>query len=1096
MNKKVNLLKYLSVSTAGLLVLFCVVFMLVNIATNYNKFQKKSEILKQEYMQSKKDNLKSGVEHFIELIKYNKKKIEKQKKEFLKKRVLIAYKIAEQLYNQYKNTKPLEEIKQITIEALRTIRYENNESYFIADLDGYIRLSGDRPKYEGTNVLEFQNSKGVFVTKEAISLVKNKSEGYYTYLWGSRKNQEQNKITYIKLFKQFGWIIGVGVYENNIKKEIQKYILSNIKQMEFNYDHRNYIFIAQWDGLGLSYPATGKNMYDIQDENGIYIVRELIKNAKNGGGFLEYTMPSLENEQNSLKLSYTQGIPEWEWYVGAGVYIDDIHKEIVKLKEDMKKELIETSIVTLVISLFIMILFMWIYSRLGKKIKTDFVIFVEFLNSVLKSNKKIDRNKLKIEEFDLMAEHANFMLDNKIKLEKNLKLYKHIVNTSGDFLSMVDRNYVYLAVNETYLKFFRKNREDIENKTANNLFGEEMFQKTIKPLHDRALVGESFIEDVWYNKDGKDRCLQTSFFPYYQAQEKLPFGFVISAKDITQIKIIEEKLKLWAKVFQNTSEAVLICDAQKHIITVNTAFSQITGYKEEDVVNKPVKIMQNDTEGDFFNEIFEIVSKENFWSGEVENLKKTGTSYPAHLNVNVVRDENSVITNYIIVFNDITKSKDSEKMLSFLAHHDVLTKLPNRTLLIDRITHAIENSSRLKNKIAICFIDLDNFKKINDSYGHSYGDEVLIQVASRIKSAIRKADTLSRIGGDEFVLLLENINDKTEIKNAIFKIQTLLKDTFIVNKQKFFISASIGISLYPDDGMDKEMLIKNADIAMYSAKDAGKNAYRFFTKDMSLASYETVNIESQLKDAIIKKEFIVYYQPQINLKTKEVIGLEALIRWNHPQYGIFAPSKFIKYAEETRMIIEIGEFVLYQACSDVVKLQKENNFLGRVSINVSGVQIEHSDFLTTLNKVIKMTKIDPNTIELEVTESTIMNEPNMWINLLSSMQESGVKIAIDDFGTGYSSLSYLQKLPIDKLKIDMSFVRNIPQDENACSIVNSIINLSDGMKMISIAEGIETKKQEDFLEKNGCHEGQGYLYGRPMPIKDLLIWLDTFEQEK
>ncbi|WP_342587551.1 putative bifunctional diguanylate cyclase/phosphodiesterase [Sulfurospirillum multivorans] len=451
---------------------------------------------------------------------------------------------------------------------------------------------------------------------------------------------------------------------------------------------------------------------------------------------------------------------------------------------------------------------------------------------------------------------------------------------------------------------------------------------------------------------------------------------------------------------------------------------------------------------------------------------------------------------YVVSARDNTEKKAneerllaSEKELEFLAHNDALTGLPNRLLLTDRIAHAIENSKRQGGMIAVCFLDLDNFKKINDSYGHSYGDEILKQLALRLQGRIRHCDTLSRIGGDEFILLVENIKEKHEIEIIISKIQAIFEEPFINKAQKFFLSASIGVSVYPDHGTDGELLIKNADTAMYKAKEAGKNTYTFYTLDMTIASYERIGMENALREAIKEKQFVVYYQPQVDLKTGKLIGLEALLRWNHPLEGILPPGRFIAFSEETHLIVEIGAWILKQTCIDLVSLHHEGLFSGTISVNISGVQIEFSDFLTTLKETIAETKVDPSMLEIEVTESFIMHDPERWIVLLKEMQHLGMSIAIDDFGTGYSSLSYLRKLPINKLKIDMSFVKDIPKLEDACAIVNSIINLAQNMKITTLAEGIEHKDQEEYLAEHGCEQGQGYLYAKPMSLKNLKTWM-------
>ena len=337
--------------------------------------------------------------------------------------------------------------------------------------------------------------------------------------------------------------------------------------------------------------------------------------------------------------------------------------------------------------------------------------------------------------------------------------------------------------------------------------------------------------------------------------------------------------------------------------------------------------------------------------------------------------------------------------------------------------------------------------------------------------------------------MIENIRYISEIEIILEKIKAIFEKPFINKEQKFFLSASMGVSFYPEHGIDSETLIKNADTAMYKAKDAGKNTYAFYTLDMTAASYERIGMENALREAIKGEQFVAFYQPQVNLQTGQLIGLEALIRWQHPLEGLLPPGRFIALAEETRLIVEMGAWILKRTCLDVYALQQEKLFNGTVSINVSGVQIEFSDFYATLKQILHETCIEPSLVEIEVTESFIMHDPERWITLLKKMQSLGINIAIDDFGTGYSSLSYLRKLPINKLKVDMSFVRDIPDQEDACAIVDSIINLAKTMKLTTLAEGIEDEKQESYLAQHGCEQGQGYLYAKPMSLEDLKRWI-------
>lgn len=1089
---KSSLFSSLAFYTILLFMLITVSFVIILFVTDYEKYVSETTHMRKEHVAKVKETLKWEVEHYISLINISKKNFENLKKEMLKRRANKEHLMLSNLYKKYKDTKSEQEIKELFITALRKVRFPNNGYYFITSIDGTEILFDEKKELEGKNLLGLQNAVGVYVIQEMIEVVKKKKEGFYNYQWLKPNNgtKEVEKIAYIKLFEPYGWIIGTGLYIDDLTNNVQEEILSNIEQMKIDSAGENYIFIGQFDGLALSYPAKGKNMFNVQDKNGLYLVQELIKKAQEGGGFVEYVMPSLKDERNSLKVSYVQGIPEWQWYVGAGLYVDGIEQEIATKSQKMVDEFLEILGKVFIFAFVIFWIFFFFINKVNSKIKNDFLIFIDFFRNLVNYGKKIETEDIKFSEFEDMALYANQMLEDKINLEDYLKKYKLIVSTSGDFLSLMDKNYRYLAVNETYLKYFEKSKEELIGHSAEEVFGKEDFEANVKPYNDRALSGESFTMERWVDFPRGKRFLQVQYFPYIEEKKEIEY-FVVSARDLTEQKNAQDKLKLWEEVFENTSEAVMVCDTTMKIIAVNSSFSKITGYEKEEALGKTSTFIYHDPKGSIeVDNILAYITKHGYWSGEIRHKRKNGEIYPSLFNANVVLDKDGNHLNYISVFSDITKIKESERKLEFLAHHDTLTNLPNRVLLNDRITHAVENSQRTGSMVAVCFIDLDNFKKINDSYGHTYGDEVLKQCAKRIKSSLRVTDTLSRIGGDEFILLLEHLKDVVEVEEIIKKVQLCFIEPFVSKNQKFFISGSIGISMFPQHGESAEELIKNADTAMYKAKDAGKNTYRFFTKEMSLASFAVIDIENSLKDAITEEQFLVYYQPQINLKTKAVIGVEALVRWNHPLRGVLPPSEFIKFSEDNKMIIQIGEYVLKKACMDIIELKQKHGFDGKVSINVSGIQIEHSDFLSKLHEIIEETRIEPTKIELEITESVIMYDPQRWIELLNSIKTLGVKIAIDDFGTGYSSLSYLRKLPIDKLKIDMSFVRDLPEQEDACAVANSIITLSENMKMITLAEGIETKDQEKYLTDNNCEEGQGYLYAKPMTFEHLVEWLE------
>ena len=497
---------------------------------------------------------------------------------------------------------------------------------------------------------------------------------------------------------------------------------------------------------------------------------------------------------------------------------------------------------------------------------------------------------------------------------------------------------------------------------------------------------------------------------------------------------------------------------------------------------------------DFYTELWSTLSDNGYWQGNIWNQKKDGRIYPEWLNISSVKDDNGKTINYIAVFSDITQLKEDEKRLNFLAHHDALTALPNRLLLSARLDHSIDVCRRLGTYAGVCFLDLDNFKNVNDSYGHGTGDKVLQEAARRLKELLRADDTLARIGGDEFVYVFENLDSPDEMSNIAQKILTSLQKPFEIEDKLFHLGVSIGISIYPDDGQTQTSLSKNADTAMYAAKSAGKHTYKYYDKDMSSLATQKFAMENALNRALQNDEIVVYYQPKYDLDSKSIKGLEALVRWVHPNEGLISPDRFIPLAEETKLIIPLGEVVFRQVCKDAVTWRKEGILKNRIAVNVSGIQINESDFIKTIEKAFLDTGATPEMIEIEITETVIMENPDKWISILTEIRQTGIHISIDDFGTGYSSLNHLRRLPIDTLKIDRSFVIDLALNDHADTITSAIIGLAKNLGIGTVAEGVETEIQKEFLTSCGCALHQGFLYSKPTTQENMHLLLKNNTQ--
>jgi diguanylate cyclase (GGDEF)-like protein/PAS domain S-box-containing protein len=556
--------------------------------------------------------------------------------------------------------------------------------------------------------------------------------------------------------------------------------------------------------------------------------------------------------------------------------------------------------------------------------------------------------------------------------------------------------------------------------------------------------------------------------------------------DVTQHHQAQEKLRQAAQVFSSTIEGVIITDVDANIVGVNPAFERITGYSSEQVIGQNPRILQSGLQSkDFYQSLWQTLLGEGVWSGEIWNRRADGNHYPSQVTISAVKDDSDITTGYVCLFADITKSKQSEERLDFLAHHDPLTELPNRLLFKDRLAKALQHARRNRSKVAVMFIDLDRFKNVNDSMGHTVGDELLKQVSGRLKQSIREADTLARISGDEFVLMIEDSISIESTTNVVNKIMEAFRKPFELKRHQVLISCSIGVSIYPDDAHDTEELVSNADAAMYRAKDVGRNTYEFYTPEMTASALEHIFLENALNNALPQNQFVQYYQPQFQLNNGLLVGCETLIRWQHPLEGIISPLRFIPLAEQNGTIADIDYWMLKTACQQGKVWHDLGLPIPRISVNMSGSLVQRENFASTVHEILKSTHFPKDHLEIEVTESFVMQRPEVGIWQLQKLYDDGISIAIDDFGTGYSSLSYLKKLPVSKIKLDRSFIMDITEDKDTLSIVRAITELAKSLGKSIIAEGVETKEQAQLLKQLGCEQVQGYYFGQPVNLEEM-----------
>lgn len=572
-----------------------------------------------------------------------------------------------------------------------------------------------------------------------------------------------------------------------------------------------------------------------------------------------------------------------------------------------------------------------------------------------------------------------------------------------------------------------------------------------------------------------------------------------------------DQLKLAQQVFENTSEGIVITDAESCVIDVNEAYTEITGYGRLEVIGRPSGGARSGHHDDaFFKDMWDTIKATNEWSGEIWDRHKSGELFPTKLSINAIKDSEGNTTNYIGVFSDISHLKDAEGRLKKLAYYDPLTNLPNRNLFQDRLEEAIKRSKKNNTSMAVLFFDLDRFKTINDTLGHVVGDELLVVVAKRLEKVFRSDDAytiadmknedsqphdMSRFGGDEFTAIVSNLKNPEQAHLVANRIIESLAKPMNVLGHELTISASIGISIYPLDGEDACSLLKNADIAMYRAKDMGRGQYQFYKHDLDQSSHKKLEMEQQLRRALEREEFVLYYQPKVDANTLKMVGMEALVRWQRSDGTMTPPDEFIPLTEETGLIVPIGRWILEDACRQNKEWVDQGRLL-RVAVNLSARQFNQPDLIEMVESILEESGLLAEYLELEITESMVLGDVEATLVTLQRLRDLGVQVSIDDFGTGYSSLSLLKRLPVDAMKIDQSFIRDMVEDSDDEAIVSAIIAMGTKLGLKLVAEGVENKDQLFFLAQRGCHQIQGYFFSRPIPAHEFAVFPMGFDENE
>lgn len=744
---------------------------------------------------------------------------------------------------------------------------------------------------------------------------------------------------------------------------------------------------------------------------------------------------------------------------------------------------------------------------------------------IIDINSLYELNKLKIEKLN---ENIKILIISPFfmnELKKHLEIKNHVIYNSkplncDHFIKTISsisyeiRKTEYLKLKETiYSKVFEESPERIgiysndgyliyANENYINFFNimVNIYDSTLSSLEIKNI---DFKQVVYHLKLNKLYSIESNYsshdicskFYYINNQE-----FIIHlCTDITHYLSELKDLKTKALFFQHTKEGVLVTNKDGIILSVNKSFCKITGYTKDDVIGKKTNILSSGMHDKIFYEnMWESLVQYGYWQGEIWNRRKNGEIFPEWLSISSSIDTNNKEKNYIALFTDISSIKESDKKLHFLANYDQLTGLLNRVQFENLLNHTIKSAQRNNRKFALMFIDLDHFKEINDTYGHNIGDKLLKSVASKFFKILRKEDILARIGGDEFVVILDNIKDSYDAINVAKKLSERFKNSIKIDKYNCLVTLSIGISIFPNHGIDSVTLIKNADTAMYVVKNNGRNDIKVYDSSISNNFVDQITLHSELKEALLNENLEIYFQPVIENNEKHTISnSEVLLRWKHKEKGFISPELFIELAEKHGLIIDLGRYVLkksFEKLPIILAHVKNPNF--KLSINVSAREFFHEDYVLNIQEYLKDFSINPKNIEIEITETHIMKNHNRSVEIFKELKKIGLSLAIDDFGTGYSSLSYLKTFPIDKLKIDKSFVLNFLNDKDDQAIVKSIIELADNFNIKVQGEGVESKEHYKKLIELGCDYFQGYYFSKPISFEKYINFIDEWKNNE
>ncbi len=1032
------------------------------------------------------------------------------------------------------------EAQRRAMETLRKMRAGESQYYFIVDRDHRLVMPPENPELEGQDQRGNRDPNGKRLFVEMVDTVREQGAGRIAYEWpkpGAEKPQP--KVSYVKGFTPWGWIIGTGIYIDDVDASywkqlfhmtwigalvlalvsipsflISKSLLSRFQDV-LSLTHRlaagdlsKELHMPGRDELGEM--ARSLNETVVGMRRSLEEMQRVAEQDRSKSRELQKAHQSLRQRADALHESERRlatlmaNLPGMAYRCrnDRDWTMEFVSDGVCDLTDYRPEDLVENRKVS-----YGDIMYpddrehVWIQVQAALRDQKPFNIKYRIqtvsreIRWVWEQGRGIftpDAELLALEGFitDITdakrAEQA---------LRESEEKYRRVVDNANEAIFVLQDG-MFKFFNPKSMEILGYSKEALNRKPFTEFIHSDDRTRAVERYLKRLAGDDVPNVDTFRITDNVGHVKWVEMKPVVINWQNSP-GTLNFLSDITERKQIELALSKLSSAVEQSGSSVVITDKNDVIEYVNPRFTEVNEYAVEEAIGQtPAMLRSQETSVSVYRELWETILSGHTWHGELRNRRKGGALYWSLMSISPIENERGEITHFVGVGEDVTVLKETQEEIVKLAFYDPLTGLENRRLFRDRLEQAIKGAHRSGKSVALLYLDLDQFKRVNDTLGHDAGDALLIKVADRLRACVRQEDTVARIGGDEFTLVLSEVEGTVGASTVARKILQVLGQPNKLSAQEVVVTTSIGITLAPDDGVDAEVLMKNADLAMYRAKEQGRNNYQFFTDEMNKEVSERLLLENELRGALMREEFVLYFQPMVSLDDQQVIGMEALLRWQHPLRGVILPNDFIRVAEETGLIVPLGEWVLRNACRQARALQKNGLLPGRVAINLSVRQFREPKLLDTIREALAETGLEPCWLELEITESMIMENLEEGIEILNRFKALGLSVSIDDFGTGYSSLSYLRRLPVDNLKVDSSFVQDIPRDINDVEITAAVIAMAHKLQLKVVAEGVESFEQLDFLRQNRCEYGQGYLFSRPLPPHELTPLLAKIPEKK